>query len=83
MIQVICDFCGKKVGKEFVHKVKIEPWFEPKRKGMVYRREFDCCEACAKAILHRLIMIENNHLWHGKDPNRRFKNWSLKNEQDG
>jgi NADH:ubiquinone oxidoreductase subunit E len=61
MIQVICNLCGKKVDKEFVYKVKIEPWFEPKLRGMVYRREIDCCEACAKAIV-----IENNHLWHGR-----------------
>lgn len=71
MIQVICNFCGKKVDKEFVHKVKIEPWFEPKLRGMVYRREANCCEACVK------IMIENNHLWHRKDPDLRYKNWSL------
>lgn len=82
MIQVICDFCGRKVMKEFVHKVKIEPWYDPKMVGRVYRRDFDCCEECAKAIEHRLIMIENNWLWHGKDPNRRYKNWELKDRKE-
>lgn len=82
MIQVICDFCGRKVMKEFVHKVKIEPWYDPKMVGHVYRRDFDCCEECAKAIEHRLIMIENNWLWHGKDPNRRYKNWELKDRKE-
>lgn len=77
MIQVICDFCGQKIGKEFVHKVEIKPWFDPKTVGHVYRRDFDCCEECAKAIEHRLIMIEGNWLWHGKDPNRRYKNWGM------
>ncbi len=77
MIQVICDFCGRKIGKEFVHKVEIKPWFDPKTVGQVYRRDFDCCTECAKAIEHRLIMIENNWLWHGKDPNRRYKNWGM------
>lgn len=82
MIQVICDFCGKKNFKGFTHKVKIEPWYNPRCAGHVYRREFDCCEECAKAIEHRLIMIENNWLWHGKDPNRRYKNWEMRKEQD-
>lgn len=82
MIQVICDFCGRKIGKEFVHKVKIEPWYDPKMVGHVYRRDFDCCEECAKAIEHRLIMIESNWLWHGKDPNRRYKNWKLKDRKE-
>lgn len=75
MIKVICDFCGHPMSKEFVHKIEIRPWFNPKSTGHVYRREFDCCTECAKAIEHRLIMIENNYLWHGKDPNRRYKNW--------
>ena len=78
MITVICDFCGAKTVPEFNHKVKIEPWWNPTVKGHVYRREFDCCEECAKAIEHRLITIENNWLWRGKDPNRRYKNWMLK-----
>lgn len=82
MIQIICDFCGHKVMKEFVHKVKIEPWHDPKMVGHVYRRDFDCCEECAKAIEHRLIMIESNWLWHGKDPNRRYKNWELKDRKE-
>ena len=82
MIQVICDFCGNNMHKEFVHKVKIEPWFDPKCTGHVYRREFDCCEECAKAIEHRLIMIENNWLWHGKDPNRRYKNWGMRGDKE-
>ena len=81
MITIICDFCGEKMPKEFVHKVKIEPWWNPVTPGHVYRRDFDCCEACASAIEHRLITIENNHLWRGKDPNRRYKNWFLKIER--
>ncbi len=82
MIQAICDFCGQKMFKEFVHKVKIEPWAVARTPGHVYQREFDCCEECAKAIEHRLIMIESNYLWRGKDPNRRYKNWSLKQVAD-
>lgn len=79
MIHVICDFCGQKMNKEFVHKIEIKPWFKPKCTGHVYQRDFDCCTECAKAIEHRLIMIENNWLWHGKDPNRRYKNWQMPN----
>ena len=81
MIEIICDFCGSKTAKEFNHKVEIKPWYNPRVVGHVYHREFDCCEECAKAIEHRLITIENNWLWHGKDPNRRYKNWFLKLEQ--
>lgn len=77
MISIICDFCGAKTSKEFNHKVEIKPWYNPRVAGHVYHREFDCCEECAKAIEHRLIGIENNWLWHGKDPNRRYKNWGL------
>lgn len=77
MISIICDFCGAKTSKEFNHKVEIKPWYNPRVTGHVYHREFDCCEKCAKAIEHRLIGIENNWLWHGKDPNRRYKNWGL------
>lgn len=77
MIEIRCDFCGAKTTKEFNHKVEIKPWYNPRVAGHVYHREFDCCEECAKAIEHRLIGIENNWLWHGKDPNRRYKNWDL------
>lgn len=77
MIHVICDFCGQKINKDFAHKIEIKPWVKPKCTGHVYQREFDCCTECAKAIEHRLIMIENNWLWHGKDPNRRYKNWHM------
>lgn len=75
MIEIICDFCGEKMHKEFVHRVEIKPWFDAKTAKHVYRRDFDCCKACAKAIEHRLTHIESNYLWRGKDPNRRFKNW--------
>ena len=81
MIEIRCDFYGAKTAKEFNHKVEIKPWCNPRVAGYVYHREFDCCEECAKAIEHRLITIENNWLWHGKDPNRRYKNWFLKLEQ--
>lgn len=80
MIQVICDFCGEHMSEEFVHKVEIKPWHVARTAGDVYRREFDCCTKCAKAIEHRLIMIANNWLWHGKDPDRRYKNWGMKND---
>ena len=81
MIEIICDFCGAKTAKEFNHKVEIKPWYNPRVAGHVYHREFDCCEECAKAIEHRLITIENNYLWHGKDPNRRYKNWFMRMEK--
>ena len=83
MIEIRCDFCGAKTAKEFNHKVEIKPWYNPRVTGYVYHREFDCCEECAKAIEHRLITIENNYLWRGKDPNRRYKNWFMSMEKKG
>ena len=81
VIQAICDFCGAITHKEFVHKIEIKPWFDARTVKHVYRREFDACHQCAKAIEHRLIMIENNYLWRGKDPNRRYKNWTMETQE--
>lgn len=82
MIQVICDFCGAYMHKEFVHHVEIKPWFAATSVGEVYHREFDCCKDCARAIEHRLIMIECNDLWKGKDKNKRYKNWTTRSENE-